>query len=144
MIKDILDTLIQDSLSMRITNRFSQEYRYNRGLEYAIQFKTIGLTTPRRYGKSSYIKEFALSTTDRVAIVVPNTLNNKFYDSNKSGARLYTVHELKNVDMFDICRTDYNWIFFDDVDVCSDLKYQFTNYFNNHCNTLQTFIWLNT
>jgi len=95
MIKDVLDTLIQDSLSMRITNRVSQKYNGS-DIGYAVQFKTIGLTTTRRYGKSSYIKEFAASTVDRVAIVVSNKLNKNFYDSSNSRVKLYSVQELTN------------------------------------------------
>lgn len=143
MIKDVLDILIQDSLSMRITNRVSQNYI--NGLEYAIQFKTIGVTVPRRYGKSSYIKEFARTTTDRVAIVVPNESNKQFYDTNCSRVQLYSVPELNNIvynrGKFKI---ENNWVFFDDVKISSVVKYEYTDYFNNYCNTLQTFVWLNT
>lgn len=143
MIKDVLDILIQDSLSMRVTNRVSRDYML--GLEYAIQFKTIGLTVPRRYGKSSYIKEFIRTTTDRVAIVVPNNLNKQFYGTDNSRVKLYTVPELNdNIVGQGKSKIEYNWVFFDDVKMSSDVKHQFIDYFNNYHNTLQTFVWLNT
>lgn len=143
MIKDVLDILIQDSLSMRITNRVSQNYI--NGLEYAVQFKTIGLTVPRRYGKSSYIKEFVRTTSDSVAIVVPNNLMKQFYDTNNSRVKLYSVPELNNIIYNrDKPKLENTWVFFDDVKISPVVKYEYTDYFNNYYNTLQTFVWLNT
>lgn len=143
MIKDVLDILIRDSLNMRITNRDSQNYI--NGLEYAVQFKTIGLTVPRRYGKSSYIKEFVRTTSDSVAIVVPNNLMKQFYDTNNSRVKLYSVPELNNIIYNrDKPKLENTWVFFDDVKISPVVKYEYTDYFNNYRNSLQTFVWLNT
>jgi hypothetical protein len=133
MIKDIVNTLMVESIEFRLKN--DKLMGMIGPISYAREYKTVGLIVHRQTGKSTFIKNFAESIVTGYIIVVPNVRLKELY----KGLNVYSVDELDRLGE----RVD-NRPFYVLIDEVSDDQMQYV-YFNTQSSSpLQTYIWLRT
>lgn len=149
MIKDIVDSMISNSLEHRMEHKDKQKYLHES--QYAVEYKTIVYGSARQTGKTSYIIDFIKNTRDSVTVILPTMAMVDYFISELRRNAIYrnNVFVYTANTAIRYRRHDYQpstWVFLDECLDCyhRNERFQFYENFNDYDNSLQTFIFLGT